>query len=165
MRVAATVMSLALLAGSAMAQTPPAASAAAPKTEDTWIYLRFADGAMAWNLHAGRWNQAGDTIEGQRLVFYSKPQMVDGKAITWKQDFWKIVCPANTIQIKSGEELGASLQTLFTFSSPAPYAIMENTSDYFLKLIYCDNRMIEGTTDVKGVLGVMEAMSRPKAPE
>ena len=140
-----------------MAQTP----VATPKPENTWFFLRFTDGAMAWNRDAGKWNQAGDTIEGQRLVFYSKPQVVDGEAVTWKQDFWKIVCPANTIEIKSGEELGANLQALFQISSAKPYAIKENTSDFFLKLVYCDNRMIQGATEAKGILGVMEAMSKP----
>lgn len=152
------VAALVLLGGTAIAQPP---SASETKPLDTWFILRFSDGAMAWNRDAGAWNRAGDTIEGQRLVFYSKPQMVDGEAVTWKQDFWKIACPANTIEIKSGEELGANLQTLFKISSAEPYAIELNTSDYFLKLVYCDNRMIEGAIEAKGVLGAMEAMSKP----
>jgi len=157
MRKILIVAAMTLLGGAAMAQPP----AATPKPEDTWFILRFSDGAMAWNRDAGKWNQAGDTIEGQRLVFHSKPQEVDGAKVTWKQDYWKIVCPANTIEIKSGEELGANLQTLFSISSAKAYVIQQNTSDYFLKLVYCDNRMIDGAREAKGILGVMEAMSKP----
>lgn len=132
--------------------------------DDTWIFVRFADGAMGWNLHAGKWNTAGDTIEGQRLVWYAKPIMVDGAAITWAQDYWKIVCPANTMEIKSGEELSAGLLTLFKTKSSAPYVIEEKTTDHYLKLVYCDNRMLADTQEAKGIIGVMAAMQKPQAP-
>ena len=48
-------------------------------------------------------------------------------------------------------------------SSAAPYAIKQNGSDYFLKLVYCDNTMIQGAQEAKGILGVMEAMATPVA--
>lgn len=95
-----------LLAGAASAQAP--AQPAKPPAEP-WVYLHFSDGAMAWNLNAGRWGQNNNIAEGERLLWFAKPVVQDGVAIVWARDFWRIDCAANTLQIKSGEELGPGL--------------------------------------------------------
>ena len=162
------------LAGSAFAQTPVQAPAQAAPAQPTakpeaqlWAYLRFSDGAMAWNLHAGRWSENNTIAEGQRLLWYAKPNVVDGLSIVWAQDFWKIACPASTLQVKSGEELGAGLQTLFTYKPGQPKPIAPNTPDNILKLVYCDNKTIEGVLFADGIIEVMSAMSKPaeKTPQ
>ena len=131
--------------------------------DDMWVFTRFTDGAMAWNLHAGKWNDAGDVIEGQRLLWYAKPVVADGLSIVWAQDFWKIDCKANTYQFKSGEELGANLLTLFTLRTGEPFAIRANSTEGILKQVYCDNKTVPGAEHADGLLGVMAAMQKPAA--
>jgi hypothetical protein len=150
-----------MLAGGAFAQTPVPAAPANKPPEQLWAYLRFSDGAMAWNLHAGRWSENNTIAEGQRLVWYAKPLVVDGVSIVWAQDFWKIACTANTLQIKSGEELGAGLQTLFTLRTGEPKAIAASTPDSILKAVYCDNKTVEGVQFADGIIEVMSAMKKP----
>lgn len=148
--------------GSGLANQPMAAHPQ-KRTEDIWVYMSFTDGAMAWNLNAGKWNQAGDVIEGQRLLWYSKPIVVDGLSVVWAQDFWKIDCKANTYQFKSGEELGANLLTLFTIRAGEPYPIPANSAEGILKQVYCDNKTVPGAEHADGLIGVMAAMQKPKA--
>ncbi len=147
----------AMLAGSALAQPPTAAPNPAP-AGDMWVFLRFTDGAMAWNLHAGRWSDNNDTVEGQRLVYYANPLEVDGVKIVWAQEFWRIRCKANTYEIKSGEELTAGLATAFTLSTSEPFPIKENSPQSILKRVYCDNVEFTGVEHVNGLLDVMDAM-------
>lgn len=149
----------AMLAGSAQAQTPT--DAPKPARPDMWVFLRFADGAMGWNLDAGRWFDNNDTAEGQRLVYYAKPLEVDGTQIVWAQEFWRIRCKANTYQVKSGEELTAGLGTAFTLRGGEPVAIRENSPEHVLKRIYCDNVEYSGVHTADGLLRVMEAMKAP----
>jgi len=148
-----------VLAGQAAGQTP--AATPKPARPDMWVFLRFADGAMGWNLDAGRWSDNNDTAEGQRLVYYAKPLEVDGTQIVWAQEFWRIRCKANTYQIKSGEELTAGLGTAFKLNEGEPFAIKENSPEHVLKRVYCDNVEYSGVHTADGVLGVMEAMKTP----
>ena len=149
-----------LLAGAAGAQ-PPAGGVKPPPKADMWVFVRFADGAMAWNLEAGRWFDNNDMVEGQRLVYYADPQVVDGLKIVWAQEFWRIRCKANTYQVKSGEELTAGLGTAFTLSQGEPFAISDNSPEWILKRTYCDNVDVGGAQHAEGIIEVMDAMKAP----
>ncbi len=158
---AAILTALAVTAALAPAAAQQAGEAAKPAPEH-WAYLRFPDGAMAWNLHAGRLSENNNIAEGQRLLYYSQPQVVDGQAISWAQDFWKINCSANTLQIKSGEELSSGLTTLFRLNAGEPRPIATTSTDNILKTVYCDNKEIAGVRFADGILGVMEEMMKPQ---
>ena len=159
MRIIVLAAVAAMLAGSAQAQTPT--EAPKPAQPQMLVFLRFADGAMGWNLEAGRWFNNNDTVEGQRLVYYAKPLEVDGTQIVWAQEFWRIQCKANTYQIKSGEELTAGLGTAFTLNGGEPFAIQENSPEHVLKRVYCDNAEYGGVQQADGIIAVMDAMKKP----
>lgn len=160
MRKIVAVAVAVVLAGAATAQPPATASRPAPPG-DMWAYLRLADGAMGWNLEAGRWFDNNDTVEGQRLVYYAEPLVIDGMKIVWAQESWRIKCKANTYQIKSGEELTAELGTAFTLTGGEPFAIKEGSPEWLLKQIYCDNVEVAGAQHVNGFFEVMDAMKAP----
>lgn len=151
-----------MLAGAAYGQTPPGAPKPSPPPEP-WVFLRFADGAMGWNLNAGRWFDNNDTVEGHRLIYYATPMDVDGIKIVWAQEFWRIKCNANTYQIKSGEELTAGLGTAFTLNGGEPFPIQENSPEHILKRVYCDNVEFREGEYADGILEVMEGMMKPLA--
>lgn len=146
----------AMLAGPAMAQTPTETLKEPPP--DPWVYLRFPDGAMGWNQNAGRWSNNNDTAEGERLIFFATPIDVDGKKISWAQEFWKISCTANTYQTKSGAELDGALEMLFTLNAGEPTPILEGTPEFILKRVYCENAEINGAQHVTGILLAMDGM-------
>ena len=147
----------AMLAAPAMAQTPTEPLKEPPP--DPWVYIRFPDGAMGWNQASGRWSNNNDTAEGERLLFFAAPIDVDGKKISWAQEFWKISCAANTYQTKSGAELDDGLQMLFTLNAGQPAPIVEGTPEFILKRVYCDNAEITGAQHVTSILLAMDGMT------
>jgi hypothetical protein len=155
MKKVATGLLALLLAGVASAQPPTSA----PALVDPWVVIRLGDGALAWNLAAGRWFDNNDTVEGQRLLYFAQPQEVDGLKIVWVQEYWRIRCDANTYQVKSGEELAGDLQPLFNLSAGEPQPIRENSTQSLLKRVYCDNVEIDGAQHVNGILEAMDAMA------
>lgn len=146
----------AMLAGPAMAQTPTEPLKEPPP--DPWVFVRFADGGMGWNLKSAVWSADKTTIEGERLLFFATPYDVDEKKVSWAQEFWKISCAANTYQTKSGSELDGGLQVLFTLTGDAAVPIKENTPEFFLKRAFCDNVEIGGAKHVTGILLAMDGM-------
>jgi hypothetical protein len=159
MRKLVLAAAAAMLAGQVEGQTPSATPK--PPPGDMWVYVRFADGAMGWNLQAGRWFDNNDTTEGQRLVYYAEPQDVDGVKIVWAQEFWRIKCKANTYQIKSGEELTAGLGTAFKLNAGEPVPIQEGTTEWVLKRVYCDNVEFDSAQHVTGIIEAMDGMRAP----
>jgi hypothetical protein len=157
MRTLAVAALAVVLAGSALAQPPTATPEPAP-AGDMWVFVRFTDGAMAWNLHAGRWTDNNDKVEGQRLLYFEKPLEVDGQQITWAQHFWTIRCAANTYQTNSGEELTAGLATVFKLNEGKALPIRENSAESILKRVYCENIEFSDAMSATGLLGVMEAI-------
>lgn len=156
MRKLVLALVAAMLAGPAMAQTPAPALNDPPP--DPWVFVHFADGAMGWNMKAGRWSDNNATAEGERLVYFATPYDVDGKKISWAQESWKISCTANTYQTKSGAELDAALEMLFTLNSGEPSPIQEGTPEFILKRVYCDNVEMKGAQHVTGILMAMDGM-------
>lgn len=159
MRKLMFAIAAAMLAGQATGQTPPATPK--PPPGDMWVYIRLADGAMGWNLEAGRWFDNNDTAEGQRLIYYAEPQDVDGVKIVWAQEFWRIRCKANTYQIKNGEELTAGLATAFKLNEGAPVPIRDSSMEWVLKRVYCDNVEISGARHATGIIEAMDGMRAP----
>ncbi|RYZ12195.1 MAG: hypothetical protein EON61_08955 [Alphaproteobacteria bacterium] len=156
MRKALLGTAFGLLAGPALAQPPTTPQ----PTANDWVVIRMADGALAWNLNAGRWSQDNMIVEGERLDHYATPYEVDGKKIAWAREFWKISCAANTYQTKSGEELGTGLGTIFELSAGQPRPIKDNTPEYLLKRVYCDNATASDGQHVTGMLlDVMDMMA------
>lgn len=128
--------------------------------KDTWVVIKAPTGAVAWNTNAGRWSENNLVAEGERLDFYSPPYDVDGKKIAWAREFWKISCAANTYQIKSGEELGTGLGTIFELNGGEPFPIKDGTAEFVLKRVYCDNATASGAQHVTGdLLDVMDVMA------
>lgn len=158
MRSYAVAALAALLVGSAIAQ-PPAGAPKTAQADDPWVFLRFSDGAMAWNLGAGRWLDNNDRVEGQRLVYYARPIETDGEKIAWAQETWVIRCAANTYQVKAGEELTEDLTLAFTLSASESMPILENSPESVLKRVYCDNIEFSDAQHATGLFEVMDAMS------
>lgn len=153
------LMALGLLAAPALGQPPGAPAQKAP-TQNMWVVIKTTGGAVAWNMNAGRWSENNQVAEGERLDYYSTPYDVDGKKIAWAREFWKISCAANTYQIKSGEEIGTGLGTIFELNGGKPYPIKEGTPEYVLKRVYCDNATAAGAQHVTGMLlDVMDVMA------
>ena len=85
MRKLMFAIAAAMLAGQATGQTPPATPK--PPPGDMWVYIRLADGAMGWNLEAGRWFDNNDTAEGQRLSDAMQSTWAAGQVFEWTDDF------------------------------------------------------------------------------
>jgi hypothetical protein len=138
-----------------------------PPEQQSWLYVRFDGGAMAWNLHAGSWHDNNDRAEGEGLLYYSPPMEVDGAKIVWAREFWRIRCAANTYQVLRGEELNGGLGTVFQLKESQPSPIAQNSTQSVLKRVYCDNVMIAEAQSATGLLGVMEGIlgADPLAPK
>lgn len=147
---------LAIVAAPAMAQTPTEKLNEPPP--DPWVYVQFPDGAMAWNMKTAPHSANAATAEGERLLLFATPIDVDGKQISWAQELWKISCTANTYQTKSGAELDAGLEMLFTLNTGEPQPIVEGTPEFILKRAYCDKADITGARQVTGILLAMDGM-------
>ena len=150
-------VAIVLLGGSAVAQQPGAPTKPTP-TGDAWAFVRLADGALAWNLESGRWFENNDRVEGNRLVYYAKPQEIEGKKVVWSQETWTIRCRANTYQVRNGEELTGELGVAFTLSAGEPFPIRENSLEHILKRHYCENVEFTSMGRVNGFFEVMDAM-------
>ena len=159
MRSLAAMLVLSLAGPNAAGQTPPP-----PTPNDTWLWLQFADGALAWNLDRGRWNTTGDTVEGERLVYYRTPQDIDGQLITWSHEMFRIVCPANTYQVTWGEELNGGLGQVFELKGGEPFPIREHGTDYHLKRIYCEGTTYTDVRETKGMLDLTGAILQALPP-
>lgn len=147
-------MALGLLAAPALAQQPNAPA------KDTWVVIKAPFGAVAWNTNAGRWSENKQVAEGERLDYYSTPYDVDGKKIAWAREFWKISCADNTYQITRGEEIGTGLGTIFELNGGDPHPIKDQTVEFVLKRVYCDNQTAAGAQHVGGgLLDVMDVMA------
>ena len=139
---------------------PALAQPANAPAKDAWVVIKTQFGAVAWNTLAGRLFDNNQIAEGERLDFHSTPYDADGNKIAWVREFWRISCAANTYQIKSGEELGTGLGTIFELGAGKPYPIKDNTPEFVLKRVYCDNATASDGQHVTGMLlDVMDVMA------
>jgi hypothetical protein len=146
------------LAALLLALAPAARAQAASAPTDTWLFVRFANGALAWNLDKVRWNAAGDTVEGESLVHLQPPSIIEGKEIVWAHEFFRIACKANTYELTWGEELNSGLGQAFELTPGPASPIADGTTEHLLKRLYCDNVTFAGVGEAKGMLGLIEAV-------